>query len=624
MKSAKKILAIATAAAMLGITAVPAFAASGITKDETVYVVTEADGSVSDITVSDHLKNDSGADKIHDMTDLSDIENVKGDETFEKGEGDSIVWDAGGNDIFYEGTIDQGLPVKLGISYFLNGEEVQGSDMEGVSGDVKIVIDYRNTATDEKGTTMPFIAMSGFIAEDDCFTDIDVDQGKVIDDGDKQVVVAMAAPGLNDALNIDSDLVDLDLKDTVTITGTAKDFSVQDIMTIVTNSIFDEVDSDDFGDLDYDDKISQLDKGAKQLMEGSDKLYQGIDTLYQNMPTLEKGVDALKDGADQLDQGTDSAKDGSQKLAGGIAQLASALHNMDETMKQMYQALAGMENGTSSVINNLESMKGQMSQGAKDMRDGADQMEPAVEGLNEGLPQVYSYLDKIEGVIKQNESVIRKGLKAKGMSDAEINALINGATTAKNATGQMASAAKAMEAAPAGLDKAADGMDKAAAGLGDYDPSKGAKQETIIGGLTVIDNGLETMKEKVGQYSGTGDLSALDQLKAGADQLAQGEIQLAGGAKQLADGMQKLQDKSGKLNGGVSKLDSGSLKLSQGMSKLYKEGIRKIVDLYNDDLKGTMNDLEDVIDAGQSYGTFTELPEGMEGSVKFIYKTTIY
>ena len=251
MKSARKILAIATAAAMLGITAVPAFAASEITKDETVYAVTEADGSVSDITVSDHLKNDSGADKIHDMTDLSDIENVKGDETYEKGEGDSIVWDAGGNDIFYEGTIDQGLPVKLGISYFLNGEEVQGSDMEGVSGDVKIVIDYRNTATDEKGTTIPFIAMSGFIAEDDCFTDIDVDQGKVIDDGDKRVVVAMAAPGLNDALNIDSDLVDLDLKDTVTITGTAKDFSVQDIMTIVTSSIFDEVDSDDFGDLDY-------------------------------------------------------------------------------------------------------------------------------------------------------------------------------------------------------------------------------------------------------------------------------------------------------------------------------------------------------------------------------------
>ena len=76
-----------------------------------------------------------------------------------------------------------------------------------------------------------------------------------------------------------------------------------------------------------------------------------------------------------------------------------------------------------------------------------------------------------------------------------------------------------------------------------------------------------------------------------------------------------------KLANGVSQLDAGSLKLSQGMTKLYKEGIKKIVDMYNDDLKGTLDSVDGMLDAGKGYKTFTKLPSGMDGNVKFIYKT---
>ena len=124
MKSGKKILTFATAFAMLAATAVPAWAAPEMEKEETVYVVTEADGSQTEVTVSDHLKNGIGSDKIHDRSTLQDIENVKGDETFEEGDGDSLTWNAEGNDIFYEGTTTDEVPVVLGISYFLNGEAV--------------------------------------------------------------------------------------------------------------------------------------------------------------------------------------------------------------------------------------------------------------------------------------------------------------------------------------------------------------------------------------------------------------------------------------------------------------------------------------------------------------------
>ena len=637
MISGKKILAIAAAVSMIGTTAAPAFAASEITKDETVYVVTEADGSQSEVTVSDHLVNGAGSDKIHDTSGLAEIENVKGDETFDRGDGDSLVWNAGGNDIFYQGTTNQEVPVKVGISYFLNGEEVDGADMDGASGDVKIVINYRNTAVDENGTTIPFLAMSGFICEDDSFTDIDIDHGKVIDDGDKKVVAAIAAPGLEDALDIDKDLVDLDLSDTVTITGTAKDFGVQDIMTLVTNSVFDEVDSDDFGDLDYDDEISQLNKGSKALMDGSRQLYQGIDTLYENVPTLEKGVNKLNKGAKQLKNGTQSALKGATDLDNGAKQLSGSL---TQQMTDAVNGTAQLEAGATQVKKGIDQVKQgldgtESKPGAVDslkkIKSGVDQAKSGVDSAQSGATQlkapasdVEAYLRALQSEFKKIDEKDKEKLEAKGFNADLIGEIgqkvgeqqaIQSGLEGLTKDEALPAASQGLAAASTGLDQVTTGLETASAGLG----QASAGQQQVIDGITELH---DTLAKATGE---DGELTkGLTSLVTGTGQLKAGEVQLAGGSKQLADGMQKLADNTGTLASGVTKLDKGSLELSKGMAKLYNDGIKKIVDLYNDDLKGTMNDLEDVIDAGQSYKSFTELPEGMDGSVKFIYKTSIY
>ena len=79
-------------------------------KDETVYVLARADGSVEKIIVSDWVQNTQGGDTIHDVTRLTDIENVKGRETCTLGGDNTCVWDARGNDIYYQGEIDKELP----------------------------------------------------------------------------------------------------------------------------------------------------------------------------------------------------------------------------------------------------------------------------------------------------------------------------------------------------------------------------------------------------------------------------------------------------------------------------------------------------------------------------------
>lgn len=115
-----------------------------VDKDETVYVFAKANGDVDNILVNETLKNRDKSDKIEDTTDLKDIVNVKGDETFTQN-GNKITWDAAGNEISYQGTTDKELPVSVKATYYLDGNEISPEDLAGKSGKVKIRLDYTAT-----------------------------------------------------------------------------------------------------------------------------------------------------------------------------------------------------------------------------------------------------------------------------------------------------------------------------------------------------------------------------------------------------------------------------------------------------------------------------------------------
>ena len=113
-------------------------------KVETVYVMADNQGSVNEVIVSDWLKNADASATIADTSSLSDIVNVKGNETYTKNDDGTITWNANGSDIYYQGTTDSELPVSVKISYQLNGEDISPEDLAGKSGNVTIRFDYTN------------------------------------------------------------------------------------------------------------------------------------------------------------------------------------------------------------------------------------------------------------------------------------------------------------------------------------------------------------------------------------------------------------------------------------------------------------------------------------------------
>ena len=134
--------------------------ASDADKSETVYVKADASGTIHEIKVQTDLKNNGTSNEIKDFSTLKDIKNTKGNESFTQSPDGTITWENKGEDIHYEGTSTEELPVNVKISYTLDGKSIQPEDLSGKSGKLGIRFDYENT-TDENVTVNTEVSMDG-------------------------------------------------------------------------------------------------------------------------------------------------------------------------------------------------------------------------------------------------------------------------------------------------------------------------------------------------------------------------------------------------------------------------------------------------------------------------------
>ena len=352
-----------------------------ITKDETVYVIAGADGSVKKIIVSDWIRNALGAAAVEDSTALDNVVNVKGDESYTLGGGSSRVWDAEGNDIYYQGNIDKELPVTLKVSYTLDGKSVTPEELKGKSGKVTIRFDYENRQyetvrigeKDEK-IYVPFAMLTGLILDNDVFTNVEVSNGKLINDGSRTIIAGLAFPGLQEDLGIDPEK--FALPDYVEITADAKNFSLGMTVTIATNELFNKLDIEKLDDADkLTGQMHELTDAMSQLVDGSSKLYGGLCTLLDKsnelvagIGELASGAEALKNGAAELDGGVGKLQGGVNELASGLNTIASNNDSLNGGAKQVFETLlataktqltaAGLEVPDMTVENYAAVLKG--------------------------------------------------------------------------------------------------------------------------------------------------------------------------------------------------------------------------------------------------------------------------
>ena len=337
-------------------TTINASAEAETSKDETVYVLAGADGTVQKIIVSDWIKNAMATDSLDDKTELSDIENIKGDESFTLGGDNSCVWDAQGNDIYYQGNIEKELPVQMSVCYTLDGQAIAPEALAGQSGHVTIRFDYQNMQYEEvllDGKTekiyVPFTMLTGMLLDTEVFRNVTISNGKLINDGDRIAVVGIAFPGLQEDLAISKEK--LDIPDYVEISADVENFEMGMTMTLATTELFGAIDSDKLDLHELSDAMAELTDAMDQLMDGSSQLYDGLCTLLEKSGDLVSGINKLAEGAAQLKAGAESLDSGAAQLQAGAAQLSSGLNTLNANSsslnggaRQVFSSLLSMAN----------------------------------------------------------------------------------------------------------------------------------------------------------------------------------------------------------------------------------------------------------------------------------------
>ena len=613
---------------------------SSTKKTETVYAVLNGDGSLSDIVVSGWLHNDAGIKNLKEKLNLTDVKNVKTDEVPEDNNGE-YTWNSDSNDIYYQGNSTEQLPVTMQITYELDGQQLSQEELKGKSGHLKINIHLTNVNSETKtinGKNViihPFYVVGGMLSlNNDHYSNTTCDQGKIVTDGSKQMLVFAAVPGLKDTLE-SADLSkvsdQLNIGDDINIECDVTDCDELNLMMGMSN----EEDISDI--LDEGDSIEDLTNGITKLMDADDQLVDGsqkladgtqqlitesepltsssgsIRTLSDGALTLNSGALRLKaalaqytDGVGQLNDGVNALyaiPDGANQislgmttpteegkpessLTGGAAALTAGLQNM----KQQVDAGLSSENVTAmmtqldTAISTLNGLKDTLTKDTETLNDLKSTLSGATDQLD-GLKTVMttfvkSSADSLQASINAIDTSIASIDSALAIiPDDEANAATKRDLNASKAAletqrATLAAQAQALSGNSAGLPEQ---LQQAAKSLSDMNDTLGSSLTALQGLGTDVDNAITTMGAlKTTLEGSTSQLGALANMKgtmdAGFDQLITGSQKISAGIDQVNTGVQALAEQS---KTGIDKVKTATSQLASNNEAL-NEGMASL------------------------------------------------
>lgn len=698
-------------------------------KEETVFVIADNLGNAKETIVSNWLKNETKSETIEDVSRLKNIKNIKGEETFLQ-KGEQLTWQAKGDEIYYQGTTNDKTPVTEKITYYLDDKEIRPSELAGKSGKVKIRFDYKNhekrkitiEGKDEE-IVVPFAAISGMVLNDN-FTNVKVTNGKVVSDGNKNMVVGLAMPGLKESLKLEEGdfSEEVNIPDYFEVSADVKDFALDMSVTVVTSGA--ELGIDKSLDLsDVDEKIMDLSKAAGQLKDGSKELSKGMDTLEDSLKTFGTGMSSLEgslsaytNGVSQVADGIETLKNQSTTLIDGVGTIDSSADTLNAGVKALDNALntkmteeekntigaqaeakaaqavkaqfadasnpngyenlknyaaktfyetavnpdtisAVMEQARAGAAQEIGSQTEQIAQSAAESARGtvAAQLSssPQMESLRQAMIAA-GVVSAAQSAGITDISVIMGDAGTMGAITENANQTVNALTdtimqtagtvageTAKSVASQVAaeSAAKAAGSTVEGMaakskDTVGDAVASAARTAANTAAS-GAAKEAAIAGAEATKSTIAAQIEKKDSKTGYSLVTGMDAMEQGVSQMASHMPELSTGIQTLYNGSAQLKSNNNALKGGASELvngtkklttgvtdlNNGSDKLADGVLQMNEEGIEKLVNSYQGDVKLFVERIQKIVEAGKEYETFSGKADSVMGNVKFVIKT---
>ena len=642
---------------------IPVFAAS---KSETVYSNLDSNGKAYKTIVSTQLTNEDKSDEITDISNLLNIENTNGDETFKK-EGNQIVWDSNGNNIYYKGESDKQLPVECKITYELNGEEISAEELKGKSGNVKIKINYTNNekhivSINGKQVTMytPFIIVAGTKIDNAKNKNIQITNGKIVDNGESTLAVGIAMPGMQENIGISKSKIDI--PEEIEISMETEDFEMGNIIAVVAVKGIDEDLTSDLNSMysqinELANASNEILAGANQLKEGTSELVSGVDQLKDgtgaayagskqikdeveestknlkndNTPAIDsKTLEAIKAQAMQIATLSDEQKAGiaaqakaaatlSDEQKAGIAAQAKARAKLTDAQK------AGIAAQAKAAAKLTDAQKAEIAAQAKltdeqkakitaQAKAGAEFTETQKTAIIEQAQKKYT-----ETLTEAEKQLILTVAQNTAYQTATTTALAVAESTAEATALKVAQSVAESTAEATALKVAQSVAESTAEATAQTVAQSTATQTAETTALTVAQS---TATQTAGATATQTATQVGNQAKQKFTNQVVSQMSTLGTAlDELTNGLANIDNGVSALSVGTNKLDSGALQLANGVKTFNEQGISKINNLVNGDLRNIASRVEKMNELANEYNNYAGIQNGMTGEVKFIMIT---
>lgn len=559
-------LAITIVVGSIGMSGTKAYAdVTASQKEEVIYIMTDASGSVSTVDAV----NIFGKGSVTDYGTYSSVKMLNTTDSI-KQDGDKVAFSTDKDKVYYQGTMENAeIPWNIKFTYTLDGKEIAPEDLAGKSGKLTIGIKIDKNNKCEESFYEAYALQAALTLDTEKCTNIQADGATIANVGaDKQISYTIL-PGKGLDAEITADVTDFEM-DAATINGIKLNLD----MDIDDDELMDKV-------TDIMDAAKKLDKGAAKISDGTSDLLDGGNSLSDGASTLYEGVDSLNDGIGSLNEGVTSMQSAINKVNKNSKSLTDGSATVKEGINNAYKGVNALTKSLS-----YDSYKATMKANGLDVDQLQAGNTQAITTLTAQVTELSETLKQIQSIPGYEQSQEYQAQAAQ--IQAQVESLKNIITLLQGNNGALTGTSQYLDTAGKGASKLESGLKK------------------MKTSYATLDTGINNYTDGVGAIADA------------YGKIVSGSSSLASGSKDLLDGSVTLKDGASDLYDGIGTLKDGTDELKDGTGEFYDK--TKDMDTQVEDA------VDDMIDSvsGGDYETVSFVSDKNENveAVQFVIKTS--
>jgi putative membrane protein len=390
---------------------------------------------------------------------------------------------------------------------------------------------------------------------------------------------------------------------------------------------------------------AELDAGAAALSQGIKGLDLGIRELGRGAASLAQGAGDYAAGAAEFARGAGTAATAAANVSAGVGLLVDAADSMNAGAAGLAGDASFVAKGTAALANEVSGVANttvkitaaqrQVDDNLADSVEVVRRLRAAKEGelsavatllKTEVSPQQRSALLNIQTLLRNDlqalsalEPELAAAERSSAAAGAGMAAIVSSCGTAAKDASLVWARARGLTDTAAGLAlgsarfyTAVSPLKSAAAGLRDGSGKLADGARALTQAACSLQTGAESFQLSVAQVT------------QGSESLVQGAESLVAATNRLTSGLGQLEDAGHQLVNGAEALSAGAGELETGLTRLNEEGLGALdaeVTTGAGNIEQILLLRDELVRLSREFDTFTGLPDGATGTVRFVMRT---